>query len=111
MKDEATGQIITKFVGLRSKMYCYIKESGENNKTANRIKKIVIKQDLKHEDYKNTLFNSEQMYHKMKTIRSNRHQPGSHERNKVSLSCFNDKGYTLKDSIQSCEKMMSPLLL
>ena len=49
-------------------------------------KKIVIKQDLKHEDYKNKLFNNEQMFHKMKTIRSNHHHLGSHELNKVSLS-------------------------
>lgn len=54
-KDEAAGQIITEFVGLRIKMYSYIKDSGENNKTAKGIKKIVIKNDLKHEDYKSTL--------------------------------------------------------
>ena len=38
-----------------------------------------------------TLINNEQMHHKMKTIRSQRHQLGSYEINKVSLSCFNDK--------------------
>ena len=31
------------------------------------------------------------MYHKMKTIRSNNHQLGSYELNKVSLPCFDDK--------------------
>ena len=30
---------------------------------------------------------------KMKTIRSQRHQLGSYEINKVSLSCFDDKRY------------------
>ena len=29
----------------------------------------------------------------MKTIRSNNHQLGSYELNKVSLSCFDDKRY------------------
>jgi len=76
-KDEAAGQIITEFVGLRSKMYSYIKENGENGKTAKGIKKIVIKKNINHADYKNTLFNNQQMYHKMKTIRSNCHQLGS----------------------------------
>jgi len=38
-KDEAGGQIIKEFVGLRSKMYSYIKENGENNNTAKGIKK------------------------------------------------------------------------
>ena len=33
------------------------------------------------------------MRHKMKTIRSQRHQLGSYEINKVSLSCFDDKHY------------------
>ena len=41
------------------------------------IKKNVIKNNIKHEDYKNTLINNEQMHHKMKTIRSQRHQLGS----------------------------------
>jgi len=100
-KDEAAGEIITEFVGLRSKMYSYIKHSGENNKTAKGIKKIVIKKNIHHVDYKNTLFNSEQMFHKMKTIRSDRHQVGSYELNKVSLSCFDDERYISKDGIQS----------
>ena len=34
-----------------------------------------------------------QMHHKIKTIRSQRHQLGSYEINKVSLSCFDDKRY------------------
>ena len=37
------------------------------------------------------------MYHKMKTIRSEKHQLGSYEINKVSLSCFDDKRYLHKD--------------
>ena len=45
------------------------------------------------EDYENTLINNEQMHHKMKTIRSQRHQLGSYEINKVLLSCLNDKRY------------------
>ena len=35
--------------------------------------------------------------HKMKTIRSDRHQLGGYEINKVSLSCFDDKRYLHKD--------------
>ena len=57
------------------------------------IKKNIIKNNIKHEDYKNTLINNEQMHHKMKTIRSQRHQLGSYEINKVLLSCFDDKCY------------------
>jgi len=82
-------------------MYSYIKDNKENTKTAKGIKKIVIKKDNKHEDYKNTLFNGEQMYHAMKTIRSDNHKLGSYEVNKVSLSCFDDKRYIHKNGITS----------
>lgn len=42
-------------------------------------------------NYKETLLNNEQMHHKIKTIRSQKHELGSYEINKVSLSCFDDK--------------------
>ena len=41
------------------------------------------------------------MFHKMKSIRSDSHQLGSYEINKVSLSCFDDKRYILNDGISS----------
>ena len=92
-KDKACGIPITEFIGLKSKMYSYVKDNEKGGKTAKGIKKNVIKNNIKHEDYKNTLINKEQMHHKMKTIRSQRHQLGSYKINKVSLSCFDDKCY------------------
>ena len=92
-KDEACGIPITEFVGLKSKMYSYVKDNERGEKTAKGIKKNVINNNIRHEDYKRTLLNEEQMHHKMKTIRSQRHQLGSYEINKVSLSCFDDKRY------------------
>ena len=62
-KDEASGIPICEFVGLRSKMYSYIKDNQNGGKTAKGIKKCVIKKDV------------------------------NHEINKVSLSCFDDKRY------------------
>ena len=100
-KDESAGIPITEFVGLRSKMYSYIKDNKKGGKTAKGIKKNVIKNNITHDDYKETLFNKKQMYHKMKTIRSEDHQLGSYELNKVSLSCFDDKRYIHKDGIRS----------
>ena len=96
-KDEAAGVPICEFVGLRSKMYSYIKDNQKGGKTAKRIKKSGIKQYITHQNYKETLLNNEQMYHKMKTIRSNNHELGSYEINKVSLSCFDDKRYIHED--------------
>ena len=101
MKDEAAGIPITEFVGLRSKMYSYIKDIQQGGKTAKGIKKNIIKNNIKHNDYRETLFNSKQMMHKMKTIRSENHQLGSYEINKVSLSCFDDKRFIHEDGITS----------
>ena len=96
-KDEAAGVPICEFVGLRSKMYSYIKDDNKGGKTAKGIKKNIIKNNITHENYKYILFNDEQMYHKMKTIRSENHELNSYEINKVSLSCFDDKRYIHKD--------------
>ena len=90
-KDEACGIPITEFVGLKSKMYSYVKDNEKGRKTAKGIKKNVINNNIRHEDYKRTLLNEKQMHHKMKTIRSQRHQLSRYEINEVSLSCFDDK--------------------
>ena len=37
----------------------------------------------------------------MKTIRSRKHEIGSYEINKVSLSCFDDKRFIQEDGIKS----------
>ena len=100
-KDEAAGVPITEFVGLRSKMYSYIKDNQKVGKTAKGIKKNIIKNNIKHEVYKNVLINNKQIHHTMKTIRSINHQLGSYELNKVSLSCFDDKRYIANDGINS----------
>ena len=96
-KDEAAGIPIIEFIGLRSKMYSYIKDIGKGGKTAKGIKKNVIKNNITHDNYKSTLLNKDQMYHKMKTIRSENHELSSYEINKVSLSCFDDKRYIHED--------------
>ena len=92
-KDKACGILITEFIGLKSKMYSYVKDNEKGGRTAEGIKKNAIMNNIRHEDHKNTLINNEQMHQKMKTIRSQRHQLSSYEINKVSLSCFDDKRY------------------
>ena len=82
-------------------MYSYVKDNGKGRQTAKGIKKCIIKHSIKHEDYKNVLLNNEQLHHKMKTIRSQKHQLGSYEMNKVSLSCFDDKRHIHDNGISS----------
>ena len=100
-KDEAAGVPVVEFIGLRSKMYSYMKDNDEGGKTAKGIKKNVIKKNLTHENYKAVLFNNKQMHHTIKTIRSEKHQLGSYEINKVSLSCFDDKRFIHQNGITS----------
>ena len=100
-KDEACGVLIIEFVGLKSKMYTCIKDNEKGGKTAKGVKKNVIRNNIKHEDYKSMLLNNEQLHHKMKTIRSQKHQLGSYEINKVSLSCFDDKHYIHDNGVNS----------
>ena len=104
-KDEAAGNPIVSFAGLKSKMYSYEVELSDgkggvkinNNKTAKGVKKNVIKRDLDHSHYLASLQNNTIEKHKMKTTRSNYHVVSSFEINKTSLSCFHDKRYILDD--------------
>ena len=100
-KDECSFVHINEFVGLGLKMYSYIKENQQNGKTCKGVKRNVIKQNIHHEDYKNVLFNNQQIYHKMKTIRSEKHELASYELNKVSLSCFDDKRYINENGVKT----------
>ena len=100
-KDEAAGMPIVEFIGLRSKMYSYVKDNGKNEKTAEGVRKYVIKKNITHENYKDCLLNRKQMLNSMHTIRSECHQIGSYQLNKISLSCFDDKRYILEDGITS----------
>ena len=100
-KDEAAGIPIVEFIGLRSKMYSYMKDNNKGGKTAKGLKKNIIKKNIKHKNYKDVLFNNKQIYHTMKTIRSQNHELKSYEIKKTSLSCFDDKRYILNDGIKS----------
>ena len=82
-------------------MYSYIKNDEKGGKTAKGIKNNVIENYIKHGDYKNVLLNNKQLHHKMKTMRSQKHQLRSYEINKVSLSCFDDKLYIHDNGITS----------
>ena len=47
-KDEAAGIPVIEFVGLRSKMYSYVKDDGKGSKPTKGITKVVIKKDIKY---------------------------------------------------------------
>jgi len=101
MKDETSGNPIREFIGLRSKMYSYVTEDIHENKEAKEISKTVVKKEICFSDYKKVLFESTELHHHVKAIRSVHHRVGTYDINKKSLSCYDDKRYILDDGINS----------
>ena len=56
MKDEFKGEIISEFVGLKSKMYSLITADGEEVKKAEGVNKNFVK-NITHKEHINVLFN------------------------------------------------------
>ena len=94
MKDEFGGFIVTRFVGLKSKMYSIKKIDGKKHNTAQGVS-IATEIDK----LKDVLFNKKIFRHKMKRIQSKKHKLGTYEIDKISLSCFDNKRYVLDDGI------------
>ena len=94
MDDKFNGVKIVELVGLKSKMYSLI---SADDREVNKTKGINIK--LRHEVYLDVLFNKKVVRHKMKRIPSKLHEIGTYDVFKISLSCFDDKGYVLADGI------------
>ena len=85
------------FVGLKFKMCTFITtEDNHESKKAKGIHKNVDNQ-LKYEDHNNVLFNRSLVRHEMNRIQSKNHNIRSHRINKISLSSYDEKKYTLKD--------------
>ena len=61
MKDECNGTSIAECVCLRSKMYSILKGNEKNIKKAKGVKKCVVKKQIMHEQYKETLFGKKQL--------------------------------------------------
>ena len=55
MKDEWSGKIMAKFVGLRAKTYSYLIDDGSKDKEGKGAKKCTMKKKLKFENYLNCL--------------------------------------------------------
>jgi hypothetical protein len=100
MKDETCGRPIAEFVGLRSKMYS-IKCGDNEMKRAKGISRAVVKKEISHEDYRETLFRGTLMEHQMTLFRSIRHDIFTVNMNKISLSAYDDKRFVCDDGIHT----------
>lgn len=88
-KDELGGEIITEFVGLRSKLYC-IKTDKFTIKKAKGVKKNVVR-DLFCSDYYDVLVNDRIIRKKNLLFKSIKHEIYTQSVNKVALSNTDDK--------------------
>ena len=66
-------------------------------KTAKGILTIVKEKEIRHEDFRTTLFPEEQMVHKQTRIVQKEHALLTVEAKKTSLSPFNDKKWITRD--------------
>lgn len=94
-KDEVNGDIITEFVGLRSKMYTFTTETDKTVMKAKGVAKNTVK-TFNIELYKAALDNK-QILAPMYTFRSVNHTITTQLLNKIALSSNDDKRYLLKD--------------
>ena len=101
MKDEAAGKIIKEFVGLRSKLYSFVKDDGRETKKCKGIKKQVVESSIRHEHYKTCLTTGKELLRKQNILRSYNHEVYTEEVNKVALSALDDKRYILSDGMHT----------
>ena len=100
-KDEAGGQQIIEFVGLRAKLYSYMMDEGKEEKKCKGVKKAVVKKSISFKDYKDCLFNQKSQRRTMNIIRSHLHDVYTETVNKVALSCEDDKRVVREDGIHT----------
>ena len=100
-KDEAGGQQIAEFVGLRAKLYSYRMDEGKEEKKCKGIKKALVKKCITFDDYKGCLFNQKPQMRQMNVIRSHKHEVFTQTVNKVALSHEDDKRFICSWSFQN----------
>ena len=100
-KDEVGGRQITRFVGLRPKLYSFKVENKGEILKAKGVKNNVIKNSLSFEDYKKCLFTEGKIMKEMNIIRSENHDIYSMTVNKVALSANDDKRLICENKINT----------
>ena len=95
MKDECAGVPIEEFVGLRSKMYSLL-YGGKEKRTAKGITRT-CQRKMKHQHYKDCLFNRKQTVVEGRMILSESHELYTVKKTKIALSPYDDKRYVMED--------------
>ena len=102
-KDELHGACMTKFVGLRPKLYSfeYVDDSGviKSKNTAKGVKKCVKDSKLHFGDYERCLREMCVEQVSMNCIRSDHHKMFTYNVNKIGLSAYDNKRYICADGV------------
>ena len=93
-KDELGGKVLTKFIGIRPKMYSFVGE--ESGKRAKGVKKSVLRKMISHEDYKTCLFEKKVYTCDMPWVRSYNHVIKGETVHKVALAPLDTKRHNIR---------------
>ena len=97
-KDEMNGKIITHFIGLKPKAYCYkVYGDDKERKKSKGVVKHKVSNQLSYKTYEETLNRNCKEEVSFNTIRSKNHQIYSINQTKYALSNYDNKRYWLND--------------
>ena len=97
-KDEMNDKIITHFIGLKPKAYCYkVYGDEKEHKTSKGVVKHKVSNQLSYKTYDETLNRKCKEEVSFNTIRSKNHQIYSINQTKYALSNYDNKRYWLSD--------------
>ena len=103
-KDELHGRCMTRFIGLRPKLYSfeYIDDNGKicGKNTAKGVQKA-MKERLAFADYETCLREMTTKTVSVNSIRSDKHKMFTYNIKKIGLSGFDDKRYFCDDGVKT----------
>jgi hypothetical protein len=101
LKDEYGGQIVTEFVGLKSKLYSIMYGDNKNKNTAKGLQKAILKKYINHDNYKNVLTKNNCLSTSMHRIQSKDQVIETIKLNKLIFTPMDDKRYILDNGIDT----------
>ena len=100
IKDELNGEIMTKVITIRSKMYA-MKTKRKNKKICKGIKNYIINNKITFEDYENCLFNKQIISCEQNVIRSKLHKLYTLREKKIALNPADEKRYICNNNVDT----------
>ena len=82
-------------------MYSIVEETGKTIKKAKRVKKIVVKKDIKHDHYKSALFKNQSFRRDKNVLRSVKHKIYGQKLNKLSISPYDSKRWISDNGVDT----------